>query len=278
MRQYLDENSKINEIRLELRHPAGKNHLWILVEGETDQKLYAKLIDGGNTRVEMVNGGGVEPLRRAISVLIKETNRVIGIRDADFLHLDKQQETIACLFLTDAHDAEMMILSCDEAFQSVVAEYLESRRTDFAALRQQILESIAFLGVIRWINNAEVLDLNFKGIGLANFCDPHRLCFDKHRCVQEIESRSPNKTRTLQATEIDGRLAEISDYYNLCNGHDFEKAFALHVTANAPGKKGVKDEDIGKALRMSYRKQDFESTKLYVSLKQWEGETGHVLF
>ena len=285
MRKYLDENDKITEIRLELRHPAGKEYLWILVEGETDQKLYAKLIVGRNTRVEKVyyggksdDGGGVVPLRRAVSTLRLETNRVIGIRDADFLHLDKQRETIQCLFLTDFHDAEMMILSCDTAFQSVVAEHIHPRHKDFEILRQQILDSIAFIGVIRWFNISDSLELNFKGLSLATFIDPNTLMLDKHHCIQEIEKRSPNKRLTIQADDIDDKLTETSDYYNLCNGHDFAKAFALHITENTKGKKGISDEDIGKALRIAYRKQDFEATKLYSSLKHWETETGFSLF
>ncbi|MCX7110420.1 MAG: DUF4435 domain-containing protein [Proteobacteria bacterium] len=278
MRQYLDENLKINEIRLLLRHPTGKKYFWVLVEGETDQKLFAKLIDGINTKVEMVHGGGIEPLCRAMSVLIQETKQVIGIRDADFLHLDQQQETINFLFLTDVHDAEMMILSCDAAFQSVVAEYLESRRTDFDLLRQEILNSIAFLGVIRWINNSESLKLNFKGLSLAAFIDPIKLIPDKQGCIQVIENRSPNKKRAVKMQEIDDKLFEILDYYNLCNGHDFEKAFALHITEKALGKNGINDVDIGKSLRIAFRKQDFEATKLYASLKQWEGQTGYSLF
>ena len=106
MQQHLDENDTIGEIRQARRHPIGKNYLWVLVEGITDQKLYAKLIDGNNTKVEMVPGKtkGIEHLRNALLILTKETDKVIGIRDADFLHLDEQQETIDCLFLTDAHD------------------------------------------------------------------------------------------------------------------------------------------------------------------------------
>ena len=278
MRQYLDENSKIIEIRLLLRHPTKKNYLWVLVEGETDQKLFAKLIDGINTKVEMVHGGGVEHLRRAVSILIQETNQVIGICDADFLHLDQKQERINFLFLTDVHDAEMVILSCDAAFQSVVAEYLEYRRTDFDLLRQEILNSIAFLGVIRWLNNLESLELNFKGLSLAAFIDPIKLIPDKQGCIQEIENRSPNKKRAVQEQEIDAKLVGILDYYNLCNGHDFEKVLALHITKKTLGKKGINDEDIGKSLRIAFRRQDFEATKLYASLKQWEGQTGYALF
>ena len=153
-----------------------------------------------------------------MSLLRQESNRIIGIRDADFLHLDKQQETIQCLFLTDVHDAEMMILSCNTAFQSVVAVHLTSRYRDFDILRLKILDSIAFIGVIRWLNNSESLELNFKGLNLSAFIDPNELSIDKHRCIQEIEKRSPNKKRSIETKEIDDKLIDELDYYNLCNG------------------------------------------------------------
>ena len=280
MRKYLDEYSTINTIRLELRHPAGKKYLWILVEGITDQKLYAKLINGCNTKVEMVHGG-VEGIRKALSILILETNQVLGIRDADFLHLDEKQEAIGCLFLTDAHDGEMMLLSCDSAFESIVAEYLPVKRADFKNFRHKLLASLGFLSGIRWLNNTENLELNFKGIGLDNFYDAMDLALNKINCIQEIESRSPAKKSSIQLDEIDLKIAGISDYYNLCNGHDVEKAFAQHVTMvnkSVSNTKGIKDTDVGKALRIAYRKEDFQATKLYASLRNWEIQTGYALF
>ena len=283
MQQHLNENDTIGEIRQARRHPIGKKYLWVLVEGITDQKLYAKLIDGNNTRVEMVPGKdkGVEPLRNAMIMLTQETDRVIGISDADFLHLDEKHETIDCLFLTDAHDGEMMLLSCDSAFESIVAEYLPLKRADFKNFRHKLLASLVFLSGIRWLNNTENLELNFKGIGLDNFYDAMDLTLNKINCIQEIESRSPAKKCSIQLDEIDLKIADTSDYYNLCNGHDVEKAFAQHVTIvnkSVRNTKGIKDTDVGKALRIAYRKEDFQATKLYVSLRNWEIQTGYALF
>lgn len=243
MRQYLDKNDTVGEIRQARKHPIGKNYLWVLVEGLSDQKLYAKLIDGHNTKVEMVNGGGKNELRDALLILIAETNRVVGIRDADFLHLDRQQENIPVLFLTDVHDAEMMLLSCDVAFQQVVAEFLPSMRTDFNELRNSLLFSLVFISGIRWINNTEDLGLNFNGIGLANFYDANNLLINKHQCLHDVETRSPNKRRTLDVAEIDSKIAGISDFFNLSNGHDVLKAFSLHVTAK--GSRGIKSDELG---------------------------------
>jgi hypothetical protein len=240
------------------------------------------LIDGNNTKVEIVPGSrGIENLRNAMLILIEETDRVIGIRDADFLHLDKKQETIDCLFLTDAHDGEMMLLSCDTAFESIVAEYIPHIRVDFKNFRYKLLASLKYLSGIRWLNKTENLELNFKGIGLDNFYDAIGLTLNKTMCIQEIENRSPSKKRSIHQEEIDQKIAGISNYYNLCNGHDVEKAFAQHVTKvnkSVSNTKGVKDTDIGKALRIAYRKEDFKTTNLYESLRIWEIQTGYTLF
>jgi hypothetical protein len=276
MRKHLNEIDTIGEIRQARRHPTGKNYLWILVEGISDQKLYSKLIDGPYTKIEIVHGGGKNELRDALLKLIVETNRVIGIRDADFLRLDKQQETIKTLFLTDAHDAEMMLLSCDEAFHHVVAEYLPAKRTESNTLRNSLLISLVFFSGIRWLNNTEDLGLNFKGIGLTDFYDAINLTLKKNECIQVVEIRSPNKKRTIEVEEIDLKITGNSDYYNLCNGHDILKAFALHITAK--GGRGIKDDEISNALRVAYRKEDFAATALFKSLKNWEYDTGYSLF
>ena len=278
MRQYLNENVTINEICLELRHPTGKNYLWVLVEGTTDQNLYAKLIDGANTKVEMVHGGGINNLRKALEILIIESDRIIRIRDADFLHINQQDEIIDTLFLTDAHDAEMTLLSCDTVFQHLVAEYLPSKYAEFNQLRDSLLVSLAFLSGIRWLNDTEELNLNFNGIGMVKFYDQLNLILDKTQCLQYIESRSPNKIRTIpiQVEEIETKISDVDDYYNLNNGHDVVKAFALHI-AKINGK-GVKDDELCKALRIAYRKEDFAQTRLYRNLKNWEQQTGYLLF
>jgi hypothetical protein len=281
MRKCLDENSTINAIRLSLRHPQGKRIVWVLVEGETDQKLYSKLIDGNDVKVTMVPGG-VGSLRKAVATLVEESDQLVGIRDADFLHLDNKQESIRCLFLTDVHDAEMMILMCDAVFHCVVAEYLPDRLNDFVQLRDELLSSLTFLGGIRWINDNENLDLNFKA-GLTSFYNSVDLTLDKSKCLQKIEQCSPNKKRIPSETEIDDKIVGVSDRYNLCNGHDFESAFAIYITeknriSDQKDKGGINSSDIGKALRVAYRKEDFVCTKLYKYLRDWEIETNYMLF
>lgn len=276
MRRYLDRNDTIGEIRQIRRHPDGKHYLWVLVEGQSDQKLYAKLLDGGNTKVEMVNGGGKNEVREALIMLTQETNQVIGICDADFLHLDNRQETIDVLFLTDVHDAELMLMACDVAFQQLVAEYLPAQLDTFAMFRVNLLKSLVFFSALRWLNDIGDLGLNFDGIGLAKFYNAGDFYLDKQKCLAEITTRSPRRKGLPDIPEIEEKTSAVTDLYILSNGHDVLKAFALHVTTKTS--KGVSDDEMGKALRIAYRKADFASTALCNSLKQWERSSGFTLF
>lgn len=258
--------SFIDTIRLSLRHPAGNKKYWILVEGETDQKLYQKLIDGDKTQVKAVSPKGIVSLRSILQTLLAESTEslqpikhVLGIRDADFLHLDGQQESQVNLFITDFHDAEMTMIACDETFKSWVSEYLSEELDNFQQLRQQFLHALKFLSGLRWLNNLEDLTLNFDG-----FYDESCLNSNRQECIDKLAKRSLNGKREVSVEEIDKLVAEVTDYYNLCNGHDMENLMSRRVHGNYNAKR------VGESLRLAYHKHNFASTQLYQSLIKWQ--------
>ncbi|HAO23435.1 MAG: hypothetical protein BWK80_13975 [Desulfobacteraceae bacterium IS3] len=282
MKSHVNENIVVGSIRQQLRHPSGLDKIWIIVEGIDDHKLFSKLIDGHHVKIEFnPNGGGKVPLEKAVSDLLKETNRILGIRDADFLYLEGKKETAKNIFLTDFHDAEMMIISCDNACHAVVAEYLREEKEP-CSLREKILKSISFIGGVRWINisdgltSCESLGLNFDGLGLGKFYDGTVLVLDEGKCLNEIMKRSPNKKKEISKEDVRLKIQNISDFLNLCNGHDFQKAFASYV--NSKSNKGINDVEIGKAFRIAYRFTDFQKTNLYNQLKQWSDNQSMPLF
>lgn len=274
MKKYLDASDKINSIRLELRHPSTKNTKWVLVEGEDDIKIYGKLLNNKLVSVEQVHGG-VGQLRIAVSTLVNETKQVLGIRDADFLHLNHQNEIIESLFVTDFHDTEMLMISSNASMNSLFSEFL-SGELDFDEIRTKILNSISFLGAIRWYNDTHNLELNFKGISLQNLFNSRDLSLDKNAKVLEINHRSPNKKSTITVTNIEEFIPAEIDLYNVCNGHDFEKALASFISERSNN--GISDKEVGKSLRLSYNISQFETTNLYNSLVNWEKRSSLILF
>jgi hypothetical protein len=274
MQTYLNENDVVNSIRLQLRHSSGLNKIWVIVEGESDQKLFLKLINSENVEIE-IPYGGVTSLLRAVSRLLEETDRILGIRDADFLRLEGKSETPAHIFLTDFHDTEMMLISCDNAYNAVVAEYIHLEKAP-DSLRKKLLRSITFIGGLRWINDSASIGLNFKNFGISDFYNVEDFSLKEEGYLQTVMKRSPTKKKEVASEEIMQKIENIFDFYNLCNGHDFQRVFALFVNANS--KKGVKEEEIGKSFRVAYRFEDFQKTSLYEQLKKWSNNKSLVLF
>ena len=97
MRKHLDENDTIGDIRLKRHHPMETDTVWVLLEGDSDVRLYRKLIDSHNVEVKQAyssGGSGLASLKKVLKVLREDdqNDRVVGIRDADFLHLNNKKE------------------------------------------------------------------------------------------------------------------------------------------------------------------------------------------
>jgi len=272
LKSCLTKDDVINSIRLDLRHPSGGVKVWVLVEGETDVKLFTKLLTASHVHIEIAHGG-FGSLLQCVAELLKETERIIGIRDADFLHLEGRDTAVEHIFLTDAHDAEMMLIACDHAYHAVITEYFPKTA---APAREALLRSLAFLGGLRWLNETERAELNFSGLGVGDFYDGEAMMLDESKCLTVVLKRSPNKQKDISLRDVHVKIEHVSDFFNLCNGHDIQKAFALCVSAHAA--KGVNDVEIGKAFRLAYRFEDFQKTGLFRQLAEWSHQHAVHLF
>ena len=267
----------INSIRLEYRSPSGRNGIWVLVEGDGDVSLFKKLLSAADLRVNSVPGG-VDQLRIAVGHSdMQAMGRVIGIRDADFLHLDGKTESVNNLFLTDFHDAEMMLAANDEAFHALVCEHLPRRSSASQDVRGELLESLKFLGGLRWLNDTEDLSLNFRGLSLGKFFDGGNLQLDEAECLDDVHARSPGKRCRVSIAEVSAKLVGVDDLLDLCNGHDFEKAFAAHAKTQSK-RKAIKSNVVGSSLRLAYGLEHFQQTELYGTLMRWQETSSHRLF
>ena len=279
MRENISLVTKLNELRLMLIHPQSKHKVFILVEGDSDIKLYRKLFHDNNTVIKTIPGGYTN-LEAGIQELAKDYNSVIGIRDADFLHIENKKTTIPVLFLTDVHDLEMMLIVSNETFKSILFEFKPDEVTDINKIRNNFLESVKFIGYLRWYNSIHNLELNFKDFGLGDFVNPVSLVLDDMKCINNLLQRSPNKKirdGSVLLTEVKALINSTHDLTQICCGHDVTKVIALYFT-NDKSNKGLSSERIESQLRTSYHFQHFQQTKLYDSLQKWSVKNKYKIF
>lgn len=196
---------KIDELRFDFAHPLTQNKTFILLEGDTDVRFYRKLYADERFKIEVLPGGKMflEKGLQELSLLFKA---IIGIRDADFAHLENQTPCLANLFFTDFHDSEMLMAASDTTFSAVLHEFCDLPRTVHEKLRKDLLIALRFVSYLRWFNELNRLEFSFEGATFGDIFVPNDFSIDNQKYVEKIILKSKN----AQITAIDVILEEVS--------------------------------------------------------------------
>ncbi|WP_183580950.1 DUF4435 domain-containing protein [Mucilaginibacter sp. X5P1] len=260
---------KLNELRLDISHPNNSNQVFILVEGESDIRLFRKFFNLDNCKVECIPGGNPR-LEDCVEELIKVYPLVLGIRDSDFIKLDTIPYSKTNMFLTDNHDMEMSLVCEDEVFSALVFEYSDIPKQHHFDARNNILKILEQLSYLKYLNYIQNLELKFESgfqdlISFAN----REIDFDQY--FSRVLSKSPNariNDLSVILNEIDSLKRTNPNPFQLCNGHDFIKAFS-HFAKNNGKQNACNHETISSAFRMNFRNEYFLKTQLYNDTKNW---------
>ena len=260
---------KLNELKLDISHPNNKGIAFILLEGESDIRLFRKLFNLDNCKVETIPGGKFK-LEDCVGELVNVYPLIIGIRDADFVHLGNQPYSKENLFLTDLHDMEMILISEDEVFSALIFEYTSLAKDKHSEVRNNIMISIEQISLLKWLNDKENLEYKFESgfQDLLSFVN-QTLNFEEY--FKRVLSKSPNAKLTDIATVLQKiKLLKQSNpnALQLCNGHDFMKALSQFVREKGDGRT-IGDENISSSFRMTYTLPMFKKTKLFNATKSW---------
>jgi Protein of unknown function (DUF4435) len=276
-REDITPESKITELRLDISHPRSKGKVFVLLEGESDIKLYRKLFNNDTCKIETIPGGKIF-LEKGLGDLNKIYKLIIGIRDADFLHLERAKPQTPNLFLTDYHDYELMMASESQCHCSVFFERTNINPNDHNSTFEKLLKSIQFLGYFRWYNEIKSLEFNFRGLGINDLFDKNTFTIDDKRLVQNVINRSHNAKITDVEQIFDAVKQLYDDKYDLrqvCNGHDFMKVMAIICSSR---QKGISEKDVASQFRVAYSQDIFKKTQLFKDTSAWANQNNCTLY
>lgn len=268
-RQDITYQDKINELKLDLSHPNSDGICFVLLEGETDIRLFRKFFNLKNCKVENIPGGNTK-IEKAVSDLIEINKLIIGIRDADFINLETIPYSKKNMFLTDYHDIEMSLIADDETINSIIIEYTDIPAIDHNLIREKIISTIEKISLLKWLNYSENLEIVFD-TGFQDLLSFVNMTINFDQYFSRLISKSPNAKIVDIATiksKINNLKALNKHPYQLCNGHDFIKAFTQFIREHG-NSKSIYDDIVSSALRIKYTKEKFSSTQLYASTKKW---------
>jgi Protein of unknown function (DUF4435) len=261
-------SDKLTELRMDMSHDKNIGRIFVLVEGDSDVRFYRKSFRQNTCKIEEIPGG-----KGNIALVLGELNKtfklVIGIRDADFLHLENKKSPFPNLFLTDFHDLEMMLIQSDTAFSAVVHEFSSIDKNGHNELRIRLLNALRFLSYLRWYNEINNFEFKFKGLNLGDIFDVKTFDMNKEALLNKIQRLSPNViiNNDTVLNDIKEMENDKHDVLQLANGHDLMKIMAAYLSSM--NKKGINDTDLAALLRIAFPLEDFKNTQLYKDTYKW---------
>lgn len=253
----------------------------VLVEGDTDARVYGKFTD--SEKCQVMPTFGKSNALGALDILRKDNrDGVVSIIDSDFWALDGIEPDDDNVFVTDTHDLETMIIS-SPAFDAVLAEF--GSRTRIEKLKRPITEIIVEaaqpIGYLRWLSSPKKdnLYLSFRDVDIPAIIDrsgkPITVNIGLMLKILRKTSRGAPFNISRVRKKLDTLLEEQAhDPWHVARGHDLVHILAVGLReffGNRVGRTVTYDQ-IDRILRLSYGYLEFSASKLYESLKKWESD------
>ncbi|MFK5892864.1 MAG: DUF4435 domain-containing protein [Pseudomonadota bacterium] len=271
MRNYIDQNAIKNEIRLLLKHPLYKDKVIIVVEGQSDVRLFRSILNSPRLKIETIDGK-----KDLISVMndmaIEFPHKILAICDADHDHLVGVSEARKrySIYVTDHHDAEIMMIN-SPSLESFLQEY--SSFANITQLQSELLVNILTaaypIGILRWINSDERLNIKFKGLNFNQFVEVNKtsVIVDIDTLIYELIRRSNSLVEYVNYEYLKEKLSEYLSKNNcklqVCSGHDLTNIIAIIYRQKwASLETNMDNKKVESALRVGFQKSFFNKTEL----------------
>lgn len=296
LRSATDANYHFGELKMCHDRSRRGSYAMVVVEGKSDEMLYAKLFLRGCIFFSVDGWENVE----AVMGLVQRhaIPGAVGILDADFRRVEEQVVSITNLFLTDCHDAELMMLNspawegirdiyCDVTIKadgnpSKLVQFETAQKT---SLLSAMLQAAMPLSCLRLLNHRHNLGLIFKAgsgnklkyIDYEDFINPKTLAVSEGALLSTVENKSSKlrffTNNPTRKQEFEALRSENGDPWEWCNGHDVLNIFSLaleQAVSNRRSGTKVDLKELETNLAVAYRLEDFKGTQLCLALQQWQ--------
>lgn len=255
----------IASVILTLRSNVTEGKIVVVVEGADDCRLYERMYDADKVIIYPVNS-----CRHTIET-IKAINakglssRIIGIKDADFDHVNNVQYNCANLFLTDFHDAEILEIENDVTVNAVWHKYTDSDAP--SAMKDNIYMELRELSMFKWYNHTLHLNIIFKKDRIGSCIDSGR--FDFISYIDSIFSRCDNVGKNPIGPDFDAWCScrAAAALPAITNGHDAVELMFHKVKGIC--RRNISLKEFSSSVRDSYPLDEYKKTNMAQAIDDW---------
>ena len=267
----------VARIRLNIQHPNHKEVI-IVVEGEDDEKALKNFFN--LQTVEFTCASNFLKVKDAIQIVSTDNQLkdcVIGIKDADFDHINQIKNNIANLMITDTHDMETLMLT------PKVCECIcwETIKEEYPNLSFDAMTSLKNLSYLRYYNDKMIVNggapdrdgISFKGINIAELASNSQP-ISIQSILRHVKEKGNSEKILFPDLDtmnqfINQNPINDSDLVLFTNGHDLVYAIRNILHSETQEAQKYSDKNITTMIRIAYTKEEFEKTKLYKSIDDW---------
>lgn len=276
MRQYITSDTLASQIRLLRSTFSGS---FLLVEGETDLRLFGRFIDRTNCR--MIFCHGREKLLGTVEILDRAGFRGhLGIVDKDFSEVLEEDILSDNVVFTDENDIELTIFHSD-TFERFIAEYCNRDRlaafeeAKREPIRRTLVRIVSTIGALRCLSKLKGWHLDFDDMTFR-FSTRRDLEIDMDSQIEHLRGRSQPTSMPIGSIvreELKSFQTKFSDARKYICGHDLCEVICkgIHdVFGRAQVTLARHVHAVEEVFRAAFSAENFRATRLYADIKSWE--------
>lgn len=272
----LTSDTIANDIRMQR---ADNKNTVLLIEGDTDARLFKKFITANTCTITVCFGRG--NLLEIITKLHQtKFEKILGICDKDFAETLGYPEYQGFIVFTDNNDIEIDIIS-SPALENVLAEFGSIQKVkavkadNSGSVSNFILNHAKYLGEIRLSSRIHNWNIDFKKMKFR-FENANSPKIHVPKTIEHLIGRTEgwcgiSKEEVLEICSAAGGGVKLRES---CQGHDAIRILGRSLRRVLGSTNDFNDDKkartLEQILRLAYEYRYFQATKMYKAMKAWE--------